>query len=119
MDIERDDRSSMQEITTFEDLMSTINNQKALLIYLSSPDCSVCHSDLPRVEEMVRRFSVPAVSVNVMHVPKAAGQLSVFTVPVVLLYYKGREYHREARIIDFAELAKRMQELDGQLFNRY
>ena len=35
---------------------------------------------------------------------KAVGQLSLFSVPVVILFYEGREIHRQAKIIDFKEV---------------
>ena len=46
---------------------------------------------------------------------KAVGQLSLFSVPVVILFYEGREIHRQAKIIDFEELEYRI----GQISEKY
>jgi len=48
-------------------------------------------------------------------VPKAVGQLSLFAVPVVILFYEGKEFHRQAKIIDFEELEYRI----GQISEKY
>jgi len=43
--------------------------------------------------------------------PEAAGQLSLFMVPVVILFADGRESHQQARIIDFKMLDYRLSQL--------
>ena len=48
----------------------------------------------------------------VNEIPEAAGQLSLFTAPVVILFYKNKEMHRQARIIDFEELEYRIKQLN-------
>ena len=48
-------------------------------------------------------------------IPKAVGQLSLFAVPVVILFYEGKEFHRQAKIIDFEELEYRI----GQISEKY
>ncbi|PWG68582.1 thioredoxin, partial [Enterobacter mori] len=42
---------------------------------------------------------------------EAAGQLSLFTSPAVILYNKNKEMHRQARIIDFEDLEYRIKQL--------
>ena len=47
--------------------------------------------------------------------PEIRGQLGIFTVPVAILYYQGREYHRQARIIDMSELEGRIKEVSENM----
>lgn len=101
----------MRVIESFHELQRIISENKYLMVYLSAPECSVCHADMPRVEHLVERLEFPSVHVDISEVPEASGQLTVFTAPAVLLFYKAKEYHREARIIDFNMLEKRMMEL--------
>ena len=44
-------------------------------------------------------------------VPEIAGQLSLFTAPVVLLFNEGKEYARFARFIRMEELKHRLGEI--------
>jgi len=85
--------------------------EKALLVYFADSSCGVCAADEPRAERLAAEMGIPAVLVEISAVREAAGQLNVFTVPAVLLLAGGREYHRQARFIDFDELRKRMAEL--------
>ena len=103
----------MRVIKSYNELQRIISENESLLVYLSAPNCSVCHADMPRVERLVEEMDFPSVQIDIAEVPEAAGQLMVFTAPVVLLFYKNKEYHREARIIDFNVLKKRMLELKG------
>ena len=41
---------------------------------------------------------------------EAVGQLNLYSVPVVILFYNGKEIHRQARIIDFSKLEYRIKQ---------
>ena len=104
----------MQEIQSYEELNRQIAGNPDLMVFLSSQDCSVCAADSVRAKKLADQLGFPAASVEIGRVPEAAGQLNVFTAPAVLLFHQGREYHRQARFIDFAQLQKRMEELRAE-----
>jgi hypothetical protein len=55
---------------------------------------------LPQVEEVMKDFpNIETGLVNAGKVEEIAGFLMAFTVPVLVLYADGREYLREARIV--------------------
>jgi hypothetical protein len=55
---------------------------------------------LPQVEEVMEDFpKIETGLVNAGKVEEIAGFLMAFTVPVLVLYADGREYLREARIV--------------------
>lgn len=55
---------------------------------------------LPQVEEVINEFpNIQMGLVNAGKVDEIAGFLMAFTVPVLVLYYDGKEYLREARIV--------------------
>ena len=56
-------------------------------------------------------YPIPFYKVNVAEVPEIAGQLSLFTAPVVLLFNEGKEYARFARFIQMEELKSRLEEI--------
>ena len=49
--------------------------------------------------------------VDLENVPMLKGQLSLFTAPVVILFHSGKEFHRQARIIDFKQLTQQLERL--------
>lgn len=99
------------EATTLAQVNSEIEKQPAIALYFASPGCGVCLADLPKVEEIAENSGIPLIYIDIDRVPEASGQLSVFTVPTVLLYLEQREYHRQSRFIDFNELNRRMREI--------
>ncbi len=76
--------------------------QKPLyFLYLYGTNCSVCHALLPQVEAVLADYpQIDSEKLNVHEVPEAAGEYSVFTIPVLLLYVDGKEYIREARFVN-------------------
>ncbi|MDO5375296.1 MAG: thioredoxin family protein [Staphylococcus rostri] len=100
----------MERITDYETLTTRMAQDKFVL-YVMSKGCSVCHADLPRVSALLEDEAIPSAKIYANEIPEAAGQLSLFTAPVVILFDHGREFHRQARIIDFETLSYRLDQL--------
>ncbi|WP_343223061.1 thioredoxin family protein [Mesobacillus maritimus] len=66
------------------------------------------------MEDILKEFSrIKLATINAEEVPEIAGYLMAFTVPVLVLYYDGKEVLREARIVHlekFQEDIKRIYE---------
>lgn len=103
----------MKEIDNYIEIQELIEKEDLFLLYASMPNCSVCHSDYPKVKKLCQDLTFPSYKVDLSKVPQAAGQLSLLSAPGVLVFYKGKEWHRQARIINFQELKKRILELQG------
>jgi len=102
----------MVDLKTIEDINDLIHQHELVFIYISRPDCSVCHGLLPQVKKMLDQF--PAIvqgHVNADDVAEVAGLLSVFTVPVLLLFVHGKEYIREARIVHLDLLQEKINKI--------
>lgn len=88
-------------ITSQEAFNKYINQDKLNLFLFSHADCSVCVSLKPMLENMISRFENLTLNyVDVRRTPEISGQLSIFTVPTVSVYYGGREYIKKSRVIN-------------------
>ncbi|GKV68243.1 thiol reductase thioredoxin [Sporosarcina sp. NCCP-2716] len=105
----------MNDITSFADWQQQAAEQEALLLFVKADHCSVCDGLYPQVAELEDRYSFPFAAANVSAVPEMAGQLSLFSAPVVLLFSKGREFARFARFVPMESLKKRLDELEGMV----
>ncbi|WP_026908657.1 thioredoxin family protein [Paucisalibacillus globulus] len=77
-----------------------IESNSLAFIYISRPSCSVCHALMPQVQELMVSYpEIKMAHINTDEVEAVAGRLSIFTVPVLLLFVDGKEYLREARIV--------------------
>lgn len=101
----------MECIKSFEEWVEVANDNQSVLLFVKTDNCSVCEGLLPQVLALQVEYPLPFYSVNVAEVPEMAGQLSLFTAPVVLLFHEGKEYSRFARFVQMDELKRRMQEL--------
>lgn len=83
-----------------------LEQQPAVLIHFSAPDCGVCQSLKPRIASLVdEQFPrLVLAEVDCTASPELAAQQRVFTVPVLLLFLEGRESLRMVRNLHLAEL---------------
>ncbi len=78
----------------------------AALFYFSHEACNVCKVLKPKVVELVKE-NFPQMQlyyVDTVESPEIAGQNRVFTNPVILIYFDGREMHRLSRYINLQQL---------------
>jgi len=72
---------------------------------------------LPQVEEVMKDFpKIEMGLVNAGKVEEIAGFLMAFTVPVLVLYVDGREYLREARIVQVEKFRDDMAKIYEGIF---
>lgn len=110
----------METLTSYRQILDRIRDDKAVLFYLSFPSCGVCRSIQPKVIQLVEdNFpGLRSYYVDIEAVPEASGQLSVFTVPAVLVYFEGREMVREARNFGIQELGGKIDRYYSMVFDQ-
>lgn len=102
---------NMKEIDSFDEFLEILKETEYFLVYFSTNGCAVCVDSLPRVIKLIDEIYFPAFHIKADKLSQARGQLSVFTAPTVIIYFKGKEYHRESRFINYGRLEKRMREI--------
>ena len=98
----------MKKLENYEQILNKIKEEKYFLLYVSMNNCGVCEVDMPKVEKIVNEQNY---YIEASEIPEAVGQLSLFSAPVAILFYEGKEIHRQAKIIDFEELNYRMEQI--------
>lgn len=101
----------MENITSYTELLDIINKLEHVMVYTTTPNCSVCHMDYPKIAQIADEYGITVLHVDIAEVPEAAGQMNLFSSPTVILFSEGKEFHRQARIIDFKELVYRIEQL--------
>ncbi|RLL42042.1 thioredoxin [Oceanobacillus piezotolerans] len=99
-------------LSTINSVDQFINNHSLSFIYISRPNCSICHSLLPQVQELMRKYpEIHTAQVDAAQLEEIAGKFSIFTVPVLLLFIEGKEYIREARIVHMDLLEEKLDKI--------
>src|SRR5699024_12033795 len=95
---------TFQELETIKNIEHFIDKHQLTFLYFSHPNCSVCQGLLPQVQQMMNNYpNIQLGHINTRKTPEVAGYFSVFTVPVLLLFFNGKEYILKERffIINF------------------
>lgn len=100
----------MDKLHDLESIRQFIAGNTFAFLYVSSEGCSVCRHLRPKVEQLLGQFPrVVSRWAEVSEVPALAGELSVFTVPVLLMFVDGKETIRESRYVNLQELESKVE----------
>jgi thioredoxin 1 len=96
----------MVAIKTIMELKQFISGEKAVLVYFSHQNCSVCHVLRPKVFEMLSEYFplMKPVYIDTVLTPEIPGQYGIFTVPTIICFFEGKETIRKSRHIGVNEL---------------
>lgn len=99
----------MKELASMEEVKSFSEEPGLQFLYVLTTHWSVCHGLLPQVEEVMHDFPRIQTSLaNAEDIPELVGFLSIFTVPVLILFADGKEMLREARIVHVEEFKRKI-----------
>jgi thioredoxin-like negative regulator of GroEL len=90
---------------TLTETLAQLQQENLALVYISMPNCSVCHAVKPQVEQLAKNQHIPLYAFDAAKEPQVASTFEVLTAPAVLLYERGKEINRQARFIDFERLS--------------
>ena len=98
-----------KHLSNMEAFHQIINNNQLVVVHVMRIIVQCAMSVLPQIEDIVASYPNTELAViNQSDVENIAGELSIFTVPVDLIFMNGKEMHRQARFID-------MQRFEHQL----
>jgi len=97
---------------SFPEVEDRIRNTDLVFLYLSQAQCSVCQSLLPKVDDLLSTYpKISSFYINTANLQFAAGQLSVFSIPTVILFVQGKEYFRLVRTFGLSEIRDRIERI--------
>jgi thiol-disulfide isomerase/thioredoxin len=110
--------SEVEEVHSLETIKWKLEAETLVFLYISRPNCPVCHALLPQVEEVLEDFkSVIPLLADAEAIPEIAGEYSIFTVPVIIVFVDGKEMFRKARFVPIDELHSQISRLIRMLDN--
>ncbi|MDC7956357.1 thioredoxin [Fusobacterium simiae] len=85
----------MKKIETYNELLEKIKNEEKFLLYIKSRRRSICEVDFPKVKEIVDKNNYVSYYIQADKMSEAVGQLNLYSAPIVILFYNGKEIHRQ------------------------
>ncbi len=110
--------SNEKNLSSSAELEAFINAHAAAVVYFSSPGCGVCTVLKPKIRALLEREFPRAAfaSVDGEAARGLAGQLGVFTVPTVFIFFEGREAGRFSRSFSVEQLRSTLERPYQMLF---
>jgi thioredoxin-like negative regulator of GroEL len=109
---------NIESPTSFENFLEITKSNKAVCFYLSTPDCNVCKVLKPKIIDMLDN-DFPGIIfcyVDLSIAKEISGQLSVFSVPTILVYFEGKKTIRTSRNIHIEELSEHIDRYYKMIF---
>ena len=105
------------KVSSEVNLEDVINHTDAVLIYFYSDHCPPCLSLRPKVGQlMAEEFpQMELVYVNAEKHPELSARYQAFSLPVLLLYFEGKEFLRFSKYVSIQEL----RESVGRIYKLY
>jgi thioredoxin-like negative regulator of GroEL len=107
-----------KNLFSLADLENEININPAVITYFSAPHCNVCKVLKPKLqlmlEEMYPKFRL--FYIDIENSPLIAGQMRIFSIPTLLIFFEGKEFYRISRNISIDELKKTIERPYGLMF---
>jgi thioredoxin 1 len=103
---------------TYEEFLNITKTNTAVCFYLSTPECNVCKVLKPKVVEMIEN-DFPEIKycyVDLSEAKEISGQLSIFSVPTILVYFEGKETIRVSRNVHLEELREQIERYYKMIF---
>lgn len=103
---------------SLDDFLEITRLNTAVCFYLSTPECNVCKVLKPKVIEMIK-LDFPEMNfyyVDLNEAKEISGQLSVFSVPTILVYFEGKEIIRASRNMHLEELREQINRYYRMIF---
>jgi len=95
-----------------------IHSKIAVFALFSTPDCAICHALRPKLQTLlsVQFPAIHFVEINSAESPDIAAQYGVFTSPVMIVFFEGKESIRKIRNVSLPELTDWLQRPYALLF---
>lgn len=104
----------IHELTNIKMTEEFLNNHALSFLFVSRPDCSVCHAILPKVRELLDNYPLIHLGhIDASEVEEVAEKFLIFTVPIMLLMIEGKEYIREDCFVRFDQLEEKLDQIYG------
>ena len=98
-------------LNDLNDLDAKLKNDLAVVLYFSSPSCSVCHVLRPKLMEALAK-EYPAIGryhADISLTPEIAARFQVFSAPTIIIFLEGREFIRKGRAMSVDALLQEIK----------
>lgn len=88
-----------------------LKNKSAVILYFTTSSCSVCKVLKPAVLNLITENfpEIEFIEINTEKNPKTAAEYDAFSVPLILVFFEGKEFFRTGRFTSISELKESIE----------
>jgi thiol-disulfide isomerase/thioredoxin len=110
----------LYELTSLDEIEAFLDKHKLGILYVSRPDCNVCHAILPKLRELLVHYpQIHLGHINAKQVEAVAARFMIFAVPTILVMIEQKEYLRADRFVRFDQLNEQIEQIYTQIFKMH
>ncbi|WP_458464065.1 thioredoxin family protein [Paenibacillus sp.] len=99
-------------LTSIAMVEEAIQQHELVFLYVSRPECSVCHALLPKIRELLEPYPMVYLGhINATEVEEVASRFLIFTAPTMIMLVEQKEYIRADRFVRLERLEEQLQQI--------
>jgi thioredoxin-like negative regulator of GroEL len=108
----------LHEIESQEDFDVFLKTHSAVIVFFSTNDCGICTHLKPKLESMCKFFfpKIFPLHAGIAKNPGIAAKCQIFTAPVVLVFFEGKEFIRKRGCFSISELKSDIERIYKLIF---
>lgn len=107
----------MDKLYNEETIEALIKNNSMAVVYFTGNSCSACEVIKMKIEEVLKKYpKIKAGEINGEENTNLAIKYDVYSVPIFLLFIKGKESLRIGRNVNLLELESQIERYYSMIF---
>ena len=96
----------MINLTSHQELTNQIKSNQAVLVLFGGINCGICQAIKPQLEKLISQHypEMKTVYADCQSYPELGAQASVFSLPVVRVYFEGQLFLEEVKAFSLGKL---------------
>ena len=93
------------------DIDTLLKNNPAVILYFTAGHCNVCKVLKPAIKEMIHDVYPEIVfqEIDTNEFPDLAAKYQAFSIPLILVFFDGKEFFRKGRAMSVRELTEEIK----------
>ncbi|PHR58400.1 MAG: thiol reductase thioredoxin [Arcobacter sp.] len=98
-------------LNNLNELNSKLKEEMAMVLYFSSPSCSVCHVLRPKLMQALEENypDIGRYHADIALTPELAAQFQIFSAPTIIVFLEGKEFIRKGRAMSVEGLLQEIK----------
>ena len=106
----------MRELISQQQIQECLNQNEIVVVYFNGSTCGACQVIRSKLEQMLKLYpNVKGVQIDAVQYPQVAAMYGVFSLPLFILFVKGKEIVRESKHVDLLKFEQRMVRYQAML----